>query len=163
MADNNGVVLDMQSALGKFGRVLALRLKPNTDVLLGLTEGCRRAGITNGVIVSAIGSLKDVTFCDIWERDSEAGCAYGAPLKLPGPIELTSASGIICHDDSGEINLHVHISLSDRYGNAYGGHLLEGTKVQVTVDAVIAEIDGVVMGRKYDPVLDFVLFSPKQA
>lgn len=156
--------MEMEMAQGNLKRVVALRLKPGTDVLLGLEEACRRAGINNGVILSAIGSLDGVKFCNPVELpDKKAGYGYGEILHLTGPIELTSAAGIICHDDAGTINLHVHISLSDRHGNAHGGHLVEGTKVLLTVDVIIAEIEGLVMGRKFDEELEVPLFAPRQA
>ena len=155
--------LDMEMAQGKLGRVVALRLKPGTDVLLGLEEACKRSGINNGVILSAIGSLDSPHFCDVVEVPTKAGYGYGEVLHLTGPIELTNASGIICHDDEGNTNLHVHMSLSDRYGNAHGGHLVEGTKVLLTVDVIIAEIEGLVMGRKFDEELEVPLFAPRQA
>lgn len=155
--------MDMEMAQGKLGRVIALRLKPGTDVLLGLTEACKRNGINNGVILSAIGSLDGVQFCNPVELPTKAGYGYGETLHLTGPIELTNASGIICHDDEGNTNLHVHISLSDRHGNAHGGHLVEGTKVLLTTDVIIAEIEGLVMGRKFDEELEVPLFAPRQA
>ena len=153
---------DMEMAQGKLGRVIALRLKPGTDVLLGLQEACERNGINNGVILSAIGSLKGVQYCNPVELPTKAGYGYGEILHLTGPIELTNASGIICHDDEGNTNLHVHISLSDRHGNAHGGHLVEGTKVLLTVDVILAEIEGLVMGRKFDEELEVPLFAPRQ-
>ncbi len=153
----------MEMAQGELKRVIAVRLRPGTDVLLGLEEACKRAGINNGVILSAIGSLDGVQFCNPVELpEKKAGYGYGETLHLTGPIELTSASGIICHDDAGVTNLHVHISLSDRHGNAHGGHLVEGTKVLLTVDVVIAEIGGLVMGRKFDEELEVPLFAPRQ-
>ena len=54
------------------------------------------------------------------------------------------------------------MSLSDRYGNAHGGHLVEGTKVLLTVDVMLAEVDGLVMGRKFDNELEVPLFAPRQ-
>lgn len=158
---NQADILEM--AEGRLGRVEAIRLRPGTDVLLGLEEACRRAGINNGVILSAIGSLDGVKFCNPVELPTKAGYGYGETLHLTGPIELTSAAGIICHDDEGNTNLHVHVSMSDRYGNAHGGHLVEGTKVLLTVDVILAEIEGVVMGRKFDPELEVPLFAPRQA
>ena len=95
--------------------------------------------------------------------EKKAGYGYGEVLHLTGPIELTNGSGIICHDAEGNTNLHVHMALSDRYGNAHGGHLVEGTKVLLTVDVIIAEIGGLVMGRKFDDELEVPLFAPKQA
>ena len=153
----------LEMARGKLGQIVALRLQPGTDVLLGLEDACKRANISNGVILSAIGSLDGVRFCDPVELpEKKAGYGYGEILRLTGPIELTSASGIICHDDEGNTNLHVHISLSDRHGNAHGGHLVEGTKVLLTVDVIIAEIEGLVMGRKFDDELEVPIFSPRQ-
>ena len=154
---------DMEMAQGKLGRVIAVRLKPGTDVLLGLQEACERNGINNGVILSAIGSLKDPHFCNPVEMDNKAGYGYGETLHLTGPLELTSASDIICHDDEGNTNLHVHMTVTDRHGNAHGGHLVEGTKVLLTVDVILAEIEGLVMGRKFDEELEVPLFAPRQA
>lgn len=155
--------IGIEMAQGKLGKVIAFRLQPGTDVLLGLTEACKRAGINNGVILSGIGSLNGVQFCNPVELPTKAGYGYGETLHLTGPIELTSAAGIICHDDEGNTNLHVHIGLSDRHGNAHGGHLVEGTKVLLTVDVVIAEIEGMVMGRKFNDELGVPLFAPRQA
>ena len=155
--------MDMEMAQGKLGRVVALRLKPGTDVLLGLEEACKRSGINNGVILSAIGSLDSPHFCDVVELPTKAGYGYGEVLHLTGRIELTNASGISCRDDEGNTNLHVHMTLTDRHGNAHGGHLVEGTKVLLTVDVIIAEIEGVVMGRKFDEELEVPLFAPRQA
>ncbi len=154
---------DMEMAQGKLGRVIAVRLKPGTDVLLGLQEACERNGINNGVILSAIGSLQDPHFCNPVELPTKAGYGYGETLHLTGPIELTNASGIICHDDEGNTNLHVHMTVTDRHGNAHGGHLVEGTKVLLTVDVILAEIEGLVMGRKFDEELEVPLFAPRQA
>ena len=153
----------METAVGGLSRILAVRLKPGTDVLLGLEEACKANGINNGVILSAIGSLRDPHFCDVVELPTKAGYGYGETLHLTGPIELTSAAGIICHDDEGNTNLHVHVGLSDRHGNAHGGHLVEGTKVLLTVDVIIGEISGVIMGRKFDNELEVPLFAPRQA
>lgn len=160
MAADNDI---MEYAQGTLGRVIAVRLRPGTDVLLGLTEACKRNNLNNGVILSAIGSLDGVKYCNPVEMDTKAGYGYGEVLHLTGPIELTSAAGIICHDDEGNTNLHVHVSLSDRYGTAHGGHLVEGTKVLLTVDVIMAEIDGLVMGRKFNEELGVPLFAPRQA
>lgn len=160
--DNKTDILEM--AQGHLGRVVAIRLKPGTDVLHGLEEACRRAGINNGAILSAIGSLSEVRFCDPIEiAGKRARYGYGPPLQMEGPIELLNASGLICHDDENVTNLHIHVTLSDKNGQARGGHLVEGTKVLLTTDVVIGEIDGVIMGRKFDPELEVPIFAPRQA
>lgn len=153
----------MEAAEGKLGRVVAIRLLPGTDVLLGLTEACERYKINNGVIISAIGSLNGVRFCSVDKLpDTRAGYGYSGILELEGPIELTGASGIICHDKEMNTNLHVHVTLSDPKGIAFGGHLAEGTRVLLTTDVVIGEIEGVIMGREFNEELGVPLFAPKQ-
>ncbi len=153
----------IEMASGNIKRVVAIRLQPGKDLLLGLEEACKLQGINNGVILSAIGSLDSPRFCNPVELpDKKAGYGYGEVLHLTGPIELTCAAGLICHDDEGVTNLHVHVTMTDRHGNAHGGHLVEGTKVLLTVDVVIAELEGLVMGRQFDPDLEVPIFAPRQ-
>ncbi len=150
-------------AEGNIKKIYALRLRPGTDLLKGLEEICKEKQIKNGVILSAIGSLDGVNYCNPIEMpEKKAGYGYGEISHLVGPIELTNASGLICHDKNDEINLHVHITLSDRHGNAHGGHLTEGTKVLLTVDMIIGEIEGIIMGREFDKDLEVPIFAPRQ-
>ena len=90
----------IETAQGTLSQVIAVRMKPGTDFLEGLDEVCQRHNIRNGVILSCIGSLKEVRFCNPVELpEKKAGYGYGEALHLTGPIELTSATGVICHDD----------------------------------------------------------------
>ena len=152
----------IESAVGKLGRIVAIRMAPGVDLLQGLQDTCEQYGIKNGVILSAIGSLNGVVFCNPVEMSTKAGYGYGEDLHLTGPIELTSATGVICHDDEGNINLHVHVTLTDRHGGAHGGHLRSNSRVLLNLDAVIAEIDGVEMARKLDEELGVPRLSPCQ-
>lgn len=149
-------------ATGKPGRTIAVRLKPGMGLLEGLQEACEKEGIKNGVIVSALGSLSQVRLCTAVNMpSSKTGVGYGDPMTLPGPMELLVASGVICHDPDGGINLHVHAAFSDPQGHVMGGHLTDGTKVLVTIDAVIQEIDGIEMERVIDPDLDLPILTPR--
>ena len=151
------------AAEGKLGRVIVLRLKPGMDLLDGIQAACERYRIHNGVILSAIGSLACVRFCDVEALpEKKCGYGYGRILALDETIELTGASGVVCSDADGNINLHVHVCLSDRNGKAYGGHLVQGTTVLMTADIVLGEIEGVSMLREYDPEMDVYLLSPRQ-
>ena len=150
----------IQSAEGKIKRVVAFRLEPGMDVIPSILEVCKEKNIKNGIILSALGSLNGATFLDLTRKGDTYG--YGKPIILEGAIELTGASGMICHDEKGETLLHVHVSYSDPYGNAHGGHMIEGNKVLITVDMVIAELEGFEMGRRYDENLDLFIFNPHQ-
>ncbi len=153
----------LSSAEGQLGRVIVFRLKPGTDLLKGIQEACEKHQIHNGVVISGIGSLNGVHYCNVEALpDKKCGYGYGQILYLDGPIEMTGASGVVCSDAEGNINLHIHLSMSDKYGNAHGGHLVEGTRVLMTADIVIGEINGVYMQREYDEAMDVYLMSPKQ-
>ena len=154
---------EFSAAQGKLGRVIVLRLKPGMDLLDGIQAACERYQIRNGVILSAIGSLGRVRFCDVEALpEKKCGYGYGRILALDETIELTGASGVICSDVDGSINLHVHVCLSDKTGKAYGGHLVQGTTVLMTADIVLGEIEGVSMLREYDPDMDVYLLHPRQ-
>ena len=151
----------IERATGNIKRIVAFRLKPGMDVLKSIEEVCKTENIKNGVILSGIGSLD--AFCNpVPLKDKKAGYGYGEPTILYGPIELTAAAGMICHDAEGNILLHVHMSMSDQHGTGHGGHLIEGTRVLLTTDMVIAELDGLVMGRNFDEALGVPLFAPRQ-
>lgn len=154
---------DFLSAEGKLGRVVVIRMKPGTDLLDGMLAACEKHQIHNGVIISAIGSLNGVYYCDVEALpEKKCGYGYGRTLYLDGPIELTGANGVICSDADGSINMHVHMNMSDKYGNAYGGHLVQGTKVLLTADIVLGEIEGVDMLRKLDEDMDVYILNPQQ-
>jgi len=151
------------TAIGNFKRVMAVRLKPGTDMLIEMEKACINNNISNGVIVSGIGGVTTAAFCDpMYFSERKQPYNYGAPIVVQEPLSITSVSGIICHDDNGEINLHVHVAFSNEQGNCYAGHLKEGTRTMLTVDLVIAEIDGISMKRKYDEELGVPMFYPEQ-
>ena len=154
---------NMSAAAGRMGRVVVVRLRPGDDLLDGIQAACERYQIHNGVILSAIGSLGRVRFCDVEALpDKKCGYGYGKILALDETIELTGAGGVICSDAEGNINLHIHICMSDKTGKAYGGHLVQGTTVLMTADIVLGEIEGIAMRREYDPFMDVYLLSPQQ-
>ena len=153
----------MRSAEGRLGRVVVMRLAPGADLLQGIQEACEKYQIHNGVIISAIGSLRQVRFCDVEPLpDRKCGVGYGKILALDETVELTGAGGVICSDADNNINLHIHISMSDKNGKAYGGHLVEGSIVLMTADIVLGEIEGISMLREYDEDMDVYLLNPKQ-
>ena len=149
-------------ASGKLIRPVAFRLHRGEDLLLGIQKVCEEKNIKNGCILTGIGSLNGARFFDPVELPhKKAGYGYSDPIILEGPIELVSASGLICHNND-DILLHVHCAFSDKNGTAYGGHLIEGNKVLLTVDMVIAEFEGINMGREMDPDLEVPIFHPTE-
>ena len=151
------------SASGGIKRIVAARMSPGEDVLLGIQKVCEEHNIKDGIILTGMGSLDGAQFFNpVPLADKKCGYGYSEVTVLRGPIELVSMTGMICHNAEGETLLHVHYSLSDQHGTGHGGHLIEGTKVLMTVDIVIGEIEGVEMSREYDEELEVFMFAPKQ-
>jgi predicted DNA-binding protein with PD1-like motif len=151
----------MISASGKISRVVAFRLTPGEDLLEGLMQVCEEHKLNNGLILSGIGSLRNVrVFNPVPLPGKKVGFGYGEPINLVGPIELISTSGMICKGEKGETLFHVHCNFSDQNGGGWGGHLIEGNKVLITADFVIGEIEGINMGRRFDPEVELLIFHP---
>lgn len=152
----------MKIAEGSIKRVIAFRLAPGQEIMTSIKSACEEKKLKNGIILSAIGSLDGARFFDpVVRPDKKAGYAYGEPIVLKGPIELLSMDGMICNRD-GEILLHLHFSLSDSEGRAYGGHVIEGNRVLLTCDVLIGELESIEMGREYDEDLEVEIFNPRQ-
>lgn len=153
----------MQLAEGKFKRVVAVRIPPGRDVMEALDEACEKANLNNGIIVNGIGSLKGAKFLNPIEiPEKKAGYGYGEPIVLTGPIELVNINGMICQGEDGERLFHIHCTFSDTNGDAYGGHFIESNEVLMTVDLILAELDEIYMGRRFDEDLDVFIFNPTQ-
>lgn len=153
----------MKYAQGSFRRIHVIRMEPGEDVLGCICDYCKENKLTDGVILSGIGSLDGCTFFDPMEIPGKPGCyGYVEPIDRPTPIELVGLSGVICADENGDPAPHVHASFADAAGNEYGGHLKEGNKVLVTVEMVIGELDGIRMKRENDPVKGVPVLSPVQ-
>ena len=160
---------NVRYAVGTGGRFVGVRILPNVDLILGLREVCEEVGIKSGAIISCAGSLRTATLeyafpqpkgkiepdnLSIPPIQDKFGFIIAPFVKLPGPLELAGLEGTILFTEGKEEELwiHVHGTVIDHYGKAYGGHLVEGGNLALcTLDIVLCEIKGVRMIRKPDP------------
>lgn len=150
------------SAQGMFKKVVAARFSPGEDLLLGMEQLCEEHGIRSGVILSGIGSFRVAKFCDIQKiPGSPTGIGYGEPY-VKELVELVTISGSICRDEQDKVQIHTHCAFSDKEGHTFGGHLVEGSKVLITADIVIAEMEGLSLERYFDDEIGFKLVRPVQ-
>jgi predicted DNA-binding protein with PD1-like motif len=159
------MVIKMETAKGKISAILVIRLQRGEDILGSIKQTCQKYDVKNAVIISMIGSMNGASFYDpIFNSKAKCGFSYADPIYLECPAQLLSAHGEICHDEEGEICVHIHATFADSKGNAYGGHLAaEGNQVLNTVNISIGVIEGVDMGFKWDDViLGGNVFSPRQ-
>ena len=101
-------------------RVVVVRVKNGMDLLIGLKEAVAREKITNGVILSAFGS---VTSYHVHVVDNTTFPPKDIYKKGEGPYDLLNVSGMILGG-----RVHPHITLGSPT-QVVGGHLEEGTLV----------------------------------
>ena len=127
----------------KLDKLIIARLMPGDDLFASLIKIAKDNGIKRGVILSAIGSLKNVVF-----RNVKAN--IGLPVKgedaneieEKGPFELLSLEGnIFPSEDEKDPFIHLHVMLGSPSGSVKGGHLFKAT-VFTSTEIFIGKIVG---------------------
>lgn len=127
----------------KIDGIILSRLMPGEDLFVSLKKIAKDHGIERGVILSAIGSLKNVVFRNVKTN-------IEIPVKLEntneieevGPFELLSLGGnIFPSEDEEEPIIHLHVTLGSPSGSVKGGHLFKAT-VFTTTEIFIGKIVG---------------------
>lgn len=65
--------------------------------------------------------------------------------RFEGPFEIVSGTGTISKD-----GCHIHISVSDKEGSVFGGHLKDGCPVAPTAEIVIGVFEDASFKRTFD-------------
>lgn len=118
---NSDTVPEVISMEGQFERIEVLRFKYKADLLTGLQQKAEELGITNGVILSGIGSVRGYHIHSVSNREFPSHNIY---VRDPSaPADITSVNGYIIDG-----RVHAHITLANEEG-AFGGHLEEGTHI----------------------------------
>ncbi|MFT3688496.1 PPC domain-containing DNA-binding protein [Paenirhodobacter sp.] len=120
------------------GRFAAVRLCPGDDLTAGLRRVLHETGARAMAVVTCVGSLTRV---EIRHANRPEGTLY------QGHFEITSLTGTI--DPVGE---HLHLTITDGEGRAFGGHLLPGSSVYTTAEIVTVLLDDLAFGRAPCPL-----------
>jgi predicted DNA-binding protein with PD1-like motif len=123
------------------GRVLIVNLSRGDRLLESIATAVREAGLRDGIVMSAIGSLQKARFHRVTSFAEQPEDEF---VTLEKPIELASLQGLIV-----DYQPHFHMVISDRE-NAYTGHLEEETIVAYLSEITIAELKGVSLQRARD-------------
>lgn len=126
----------------KFSKALMGRLSYGEDMLEELTDICRRERIALAQI-KAIGAVKRAKL----GYYNQAERVYNL-FDINKPLEITNLSGNISLKD-GVPMIHAHLTLADREGRAFGGHLAPGTIV-FACEFIISILDGQSFDREFD-------------
>ena len=144
----------IRQAKGELGQIIALRLPPQSDVYAVLEEVARKEKIASGVILSGLGSLRQVTLRNVrlFPKAFPIQDCHRIYMPKEEPLELLALTGNLSQRE-GRVHVHAHAVVSSglEEGLVYGGHLLRGCIVFSTVEVIICSIRGLTMVREMDP------------
>ena len=127
----------------KTNEIFLSRLMPGEDLFASFKKIAKDHGIERGIILSAIGSLKNVVFVNVRPHT-------GMPVKTEdmieieeaGPFELLSLEGnFFPSQEDGEPVIHLHAILGTSSGAVTGGHLLKA-RVFTTAEIILGSLTG---------------------
>lgn len=117
-------------------QTLPIRLNPGADLRAAFEELVREHGEHAGFVISAIGSLDGAVLRFAAEPNA---------ARLEGPMEIVSLAGSVSADGA-----HLHMSVADRTGRVWGGHVAYGNIVRTTVEALVVALPDWSLSREVD-------------
>jgi predicted DNA-binding protein with PD1-like motif len=124
-------------------KTIAIRLTDGQDLFAEIKNLVRAHDVAAGVILSGVGSLK--------ESKIRVPVINGEVKYIePKDLEIDALHGTVSKD-----GCHVHITVSDSSGNAFGGHVKEGCIVRTTCELVIGILEDTSFKRSIDPATGF--------
>jgi predicted DNA-binding protein with PD1-like motif len=128
----------------------ALRLIPGQDLKQVLQDFIAKNQISAGCILTCVGSLNGAVLRMADETIIK---------KYDGKFEIVSLVGTLCAD-----GCHLHISIADKEGNVFGGHVKEGCNIHTTAEIIIGECEDLIFTREPDESTGFkeLLIHTKQ-
>ena len=106
---------------GHFQRIVVFRFKNQTDLLAGMTKMVAEQKISNAVILSGIGSVRNYQVHSVSNRDFPSKNMF---TKDPNSAaDIVSVNGYVVN---GEV--HAHMTMTDPQ-KAFGGHIEPNTNV----------------------------------
>jgi predicted DNA-binding protein with PD1-like motif len=126
-------------------KIYSLRLKPHQDLRIELLNFAKEKNIKAGSIVTCVGALKPSVLRMAGAKPNKQDIR-----KYEDTHEIVSFVGTLTGD-----NCHLHISLSDKDGHVIGGHLKDGSLVDLTAEIVIVEDEMTTYTREFDEQTGF--------
>ena len=135
--ENNPSIPEGYSIKSNFDRIIVLRFKYQTDLMLGLDSMVKSENIKNAVILSGIGSVTGYHIHTVNNRTFPSKDMF---IKNPkAPADILNVNGYVING-----RVHAHITLADKE-RTFGGHLEPGTQVftfaVVTLGVLTQETD----------------------
>ena len=124
-------------------RVIFAKMEPGEDVLGAIEEVARKHGVQSGQL-SLIGAISQAKL-GYFHRES----AEYRDFSVVEDVEVVSCIGDISTHE-GNLVVHAHMIVADEKGKCWGGHLLSGCTVSVTIELVIIETEMELIRKRDD-------------
>lgn len=115
---------------------IVVRLHKGDLLKESIKDICIINNIKAGVVVSSVGSLNKARIRNAGATDVK---------EFNEPLEIISLNGTVSIE-----RIHLHISVSNKDYNVYGGHLMDGSIVNTTVELVILDLDNYEFAKEFD-------------
>ena len=132
-------------------RTFMFSVQKGDDLLQALQGFCHHYQIRCGVI-HALGAVERATF-SVYDQKAKK---Y-VKINLEKELEILSLCGNVSLFDDKPM-VHAHITLADAQGQAFGGHLMAGTRV-FSCEIFIQELSGEMKVRKLDKATQLPLWT----
>ena len=146
------LTLDMvRSTQTGIKRVIFARMDPGEDVLETIEAVAKQFGVRSGqlTLIGAISKAK----LGYFHREAAAYRHF----TVDEDVEVVSCMGDISSHE-GNLVVHAHMIVADEAGKCYGGHLMTGCEVSVTIELVIIETE-IELTRERDDVTGLNLLN----
>ena len=122
------------------GRRFIVKILPGESLVNCIKEFILKENIHYAVILSAIGSVKNVKLNDIKSGAKlPITSARLTPHEIEGPLELLGLTGNIVPGETDDLDCHLHIMASKSSGDVVGGHMHDA-EVFATCEIVLTEL-----------------------
>ena len=134
----------MEYAVGKTGRVIAVRLFEGEELYESIEEIAKKEKIKSAAVLITGGFRKAKV---VVGPKQEKPKIIGNLKKFAGPGEVLGVGTIYCDDEGPKLHIHTAIGKGDE---AVVGCPRGGAKIFLVLEVTIIEIEGIEAGRKFD-------------
>ncbi len=123
-------------------RVIVARMKRGEDILKTIERVVEKHDVKSGqlTLIGAVSRIK-LGYFSVEENQYK-------DFSLEQDLEVVSCAGNISTLRDGSIVVHAHMVVADENGRCYGGHLMEGCIVSVTIELHLFEVEAQIFRGK---------------
>ena len=133
--------------------LIAVGIQPGEMLLESVQQAVKDNDVRNGVVVSGVGTLKNLHMHYITHTDFPPTDEF---VNIERPLELLSVSGIIADGEP-----HLHVVVSCKTEGVWAGHLEDNSEVAYLAEVAILKCNELNLARHPDDERKIKLLGPK--